>query len=187
MGGEKILLHVGCGEKKLEKIPLPFRNNEWREVRLDIDAGVLPDIEADIRDMPCVCDGFADAVYSSHNVEHLYAHEVSLSLLEFHRVLKQGGYAVVVCPDLQVVAELVAQGKLCDPIYSSPAGPVAPLDILYGFRPSLERGNMFMAHRTGFTANTLGEAMSSAGFANIGLKRRGHPYYDLCAEGYKSR
>jgi hypothetical protein len=46
-------------------------------------------------------------------------------------------------------------------------GPIAPLDILYGHRPSLASGNTFMAHRTGFTADTLGAALIKAGFAAV--------------------
>jgi hypothetical protein len=39
--------------------------------------------------------------------------------------------------------------------YTAPAGPIAPLDILYGHRASMARGNLFMAHRCGFTQKVL--------------------------------
>ena len=84
-----------------------------------------------------------DAVWSSHNVEHLYPHEVPVALAEFRRVLKPEGFAIVTCPDLQAVAELVAQDKLTQPAYQSPSGPISPLDILYGHRPALALGNLF--------------------------------------------
>jgi hypothetical protein len=69
------------------------------------------------------------------------------------------------------VAALIAQGKLEEVAYVSPAGPIAPLDICYGFRAAIERGNTFMAHRTGFTAQTLGQKLHAAGFAEIQLER----------------
>lgn len=176
-------LHVGSGPKNPKKVPAAFQGPQWLEVRLDINPEVAPDIVGDIRDMSAVESARFDAVYSSHNLEHLYAHEVPLALAEFFRVLKPGGLTLVACPDLQAVAEHIAQGNLTQPLYTSPAGPIAPLDILYGHRPSLARGNLYMAHRTGFIAGTLAQALREAGFADIAVRRRGGPYFDLSAQG----
>jgi len=178
-------LHVGSGPKNPKKIPAAFQGPQWREIRLDIDPAVAPDIVGDIKDMPAVETARFDALYSSHNLEHLLPHEVPLALAEFFRVLKPGGQALVTCPDLQAVAAHIAQGNLTQPIYSSPAGPIAPIDILFGHRPSLARGNLFMAHRTGFIASTLGQAMLDAGFVDIKVKRRAAPHYDLWALGQR--
>jgi SAM-dependent methyltransferase len=167
------VLHVGCGAYAPTKLPTVFLDEGWREVRLDIDPGVSPDIVASITDMAGVAAGSYDAVYSSHNLEHLYPHEVPLALREFRRVLKPDGFALVALPDLQSVAQLVAEGRLEDPAYISPLGPIAPLDILYGFRPSLAQGNLYMAHRTGFTGRTLSQALLAAGFAGTLVQR--HP------------
>ena len=71
------------------------------------------------------------------------------------------------------MAELVAQDKLEDTAYVSPAGPIAPIDILYGLRTSMSKGNLYMAHRTGFTAKTLSTAFLKAGFAQITVQRDG--------------
>jgi hypothetical protein len=35
-------------------------------------------------------------------------------------------------PDLQKAAAYIAQGKLEEPIYQSPAGPISALDICFG-------------------------------------------------------
>jgi len=178
-----VFLHVGSGPKNPKKIPAAFQGPQWREVRLDIDPAVAPDLVGDIRAMPAAQTARFDAVYSSHNLEHLHPHEVPLALAEFFRVLKPGGQALVTCPDLQSVAAHIAQGNLTEPLYQSPAGPIAPLDILYGHRPSLARGNLFMAHCTGFIAKTLAQAMAEAGFADIQVQRRGAPHFDLWALG----
>lgn len=159
------VLHVGCGVDARGKLPPVFRGAEWREIRLDIDPEVLPDFVATITDMGVIADEAVDAVYSSHNLEHLYPHEVPLALREMHRVLKPSGFAFIKLPDLQEVARYVAEGLLEDPLYESPVGPIAPLDVLFGHRPSLAAGNVFMAHRTGFTRDTLGAALIKAGFA----------------------
>ena len=65
--------------------------------------------------------------------------------------------------------------------YTSPAGPITPLDILYGYRPPMARGNLFMAHRCGFTEKVLIGTLQQAGFQRVASKRRPHPFYDLWA------
>jgi ubiquinone/menaquinone biosynthesis C-methylase UbiE len=116
-------------------------------------------------------NGHVDAVFSSHNIEHLYPHEVPVALSEFKRVLADDGFTVITCPDLQSVCELVAQDKLMEPAYVSSAGPIAPIDILFGHRPAMARGNLFMAHRTGFTQSSIKAALLSAGFASVATAR----------------
>ena len=49
----------------------------------------------------------------------------------------------------------MAEGKLTDAAYVSPAGPIAPIDVLFGYRPQLAIGNLYMAHHCGFTEKAL--------------------------------
>lgn len=182
----RTLLHVGCGAKRKEQTTRGFNSPEWRELRLDIDAAAQPDLVASMLDMPVVADESVDAIFSSHNLEHLYAHEVPLALKEFWRVLKPEGFAVITCPDVQSVAELVAADKLLQPCYTSPAGPIAPIDILWGHRASLARGNHYMAHKVGFTQRVLIAALQQAGFATVAALRRQAPHFDLWAIASKS-
>jgi SAM-dependent methyltransferase len=178
------VLHVGCGAYNRAKLP-PVFDVGWHEIRLDIDPDVHPDFVANITDMRAIADSAADAVYSSHNIEHLYPHEVSLALREMRRVLKPNGFVLIKLPDLQEVARHVAEGGLEQPLYESPMGPIAPLDILFGHRPSLESGNAFMAHRTGFTSETLGSALIKAGFA-AAVVQRDAPSFCLTAIAFRS-
>jgi SAM-dependent methyltransferase len=165
------VLHVGCGAYAPEKLHPVFRKDDWHEVRLDIDHTVQPDIVASMTDMAPVADGSVDAVFSSHNLEHLYPNDVQVALKEFQRVLKSTGFALITLPDLQEVARLVATGNLAEPAYMSALGPIAPLDILYGYRPALAAGNLFMAHHTGFTGQMLMNALTDAGFAAVTVQR----------------
>jgi SAM-dependent methyltransferase len=179
------VLHVGCGGADPAKLPAAFfPAGSWREIRLDIDAAVAPDIVASITDMAVVAAGSVDAVWSAHNLEHLAAHEVPLALAEFHRVLAPGGFVLVTMPDLQQVAALVAEGRLEDPAYLSAMGPIAPLDMLYGFRPALALGNAFMGHRTGFVATTLARHLAGAGFQSVNVQRDGQ--FALWGSGVKA-
>ncbi len=110
-----------------------------------------------------------------------------MALAEFCRVLKDDGFAVITCPDLQSVCALVAQDKLTEPAYTAPAGPITPLDILYGHRPQLANGNLFMAHRCGFTRRVLDGTLRASGFQTVASMARGRaPYFDLWALASKS-
>ncbi len=179
----KLFLHVGCGPKRKDRTTPGFNSLEWREIRLDIDESVSPDIVGTMTDMTNVTDGSVNAVYSSHNIEHLYPHEVPTALAEFRRVLLPGGFVVITCPDLQSVCALIAEDKLTEAAYTSPAGPITPLDILYGHRVAMAKGNLYMAHRCGFTQKVLVGTMAAAGFASVASKKRGSPFFDLWVIG----
>lgn len=169
----RTVLHVGCGHRRNgARLPAALQLPPWREIRLDIDPANEPDIVGSMLLMPAVADCSVDAVYSAHNIEHVYPHEVPQVLGEFRRVLKPDGYLVLTCPDLQTVCTLVAQDRLKDVAYQSPAGPITPLDILYGHGADLARGNHFMAHKGGFTLTTLVDALEAAGFPTVAGKRR---------------
>ncbi len=176
---KKKVLHVGCG---FGKIHPNFQTPEWEEVRLDIDPDVKPDIVASITDMSIVEDNSFDALYSSHNLEHLFAHDVPKALNEFYRVLNEGGIVGITLPDVQRVAYHVAKGKLETPLYTSPAGPISAIDILWGLRTSIAKGQVYMAHRTGFTAWTLANKLKEAGFVKVNVKQDD---LNLWARGFK--
>ena len=110
----RTFLHVGCGPVKKENTTSEFAKDCWDEIRFDIDPIVKPDLIGTITDMTEVENSSVDAVYSSHNIEHLYAHEVPKALMEFKRVLKTDGFCVITCPDLQEVARLVADRSVAD-------------------------------------------------------------------------
>ncbi|WDP89773.1 MAG: methyltransferase domain-containing protein [Desulfobacter sp.] len=178
----KTVLHVGCGPRQSGILHPSFGKSDWKEIRLDINPDVEPDIVASITHMDSVENSKMDAIYSSHNLEHLYPHEVDLCLKEFLRVLKSDGFALIAVPNLKHVAKLIAEDKLEVPAYQSPAGPIFPLDMVYGFRPAIAAGNTYMAHKTGFTPKSLGQALIDAGFAwakwaediNFGLWIKGY-------------
>lgn len=173
-------LHVGCGPSTQQNTTPGFRRPEWQELRYDIDPTWKPDFLGSMTDMGSVATASVDALYSSHNIEHLYAHEVPVALGEFRRVLKDDGFVVITCPDLQSVCALVAEDKLEDPAYMSSMGPITPVDILYGHRDSMAKGNLYMAHRYGFTLKTLRNAFSFAGFSSFAGFRQ-MPGYALWA------
>jgi SAM-dependent methyltransferase len=159
----KTLLHVGCGN--LNKSNLKgFDNENWKEVRLDINQDVNPDIVTTLTDLSMVDTGTFDAIYSAYNIDHIYPHEVPKTLKEFYRVLNQDGIVVIRCPDIQRVCEYVAEDKLLDVLYESPSGPISAIDILFGNRKSIAQGNPYMAKKGGFTYSVLNTVFGEAGF-----------------------
>ena len=159
----KTLLHVGCGPEDKSDLK-GFDNDDWKEIRLDIDEDVNPDIVGTLTEMKLVETASVDAVYSAYNIDHIYAHEVPIALGEFYRVLKDDGLVIIKCPDLQSVAEAVVQDKLLDTLYVSPIGPISAIDIMYGNRQEISDGNKYMEKKVGFTYTALDRSFFEAGF-----------------------
>lgn len=169
--GAKVVLHVGCGPPDHKSLHESFRGPGWHEVRLDVDPGVKPDIIGSMTDMSAVPSASVDAIWSHHNIEHVFAHEVPLVMGEFFRVLRPGGEVLVATPDLQSVAQAIAAGRLEETLYRSEAGDISALDVVYGLRSDIETGREYMAHRTGYTTRTLARKLTQAGFANVQVAR----------------
>lgn len=175
----RIVLDVGCGQPSPLKLHPAFRRPGWREIRLDVSPDVAPDLLADMTDMRAVVpDASVDAVWSSHNLEHLEAHRVPVALAEFARVLRPDGFALVTCPDLEAIARFLASNDADAVAYSSPSGPITAIDMLWGHGASLAAGAGAMAHRTGFTRHRLGRLALAAGFGEVHAAVRG---FDLWA------
>lgn len=164
------LLHVGCGAANPARLPTLFAQG-WQEIRVDLDAVVKPHILCSIAHLACIRDQAVDAIYSSHNLEHLYDHEVSQALGGFHRVLANTGFAIITLPDLQQIAAWIVNDHLETTAYQSKIGPITPIDMLYGHRGMIAKGNKLMAHNTGFTATRLKALLWQAGFADVRVRQ----------------
>jgi SAM-dependent methyltransferase len=165
--GARLVLHVGCGPPDHYTLHESFRGPAWHELRLDVDPGVRPDVVASITDMSPVSEASVDAVFSHHNIEHVFAHEVPLALAEFFRVLRPGGEVLIATPDLQSLGSALAAGRLEETLYRAEVGEISALDVVYGLRSDIEGGREYMAHRTGFTARTLARRLNQAGFVKV--------------------
>ena len=80
----KTLLNVGCGYTNISQLK-SFNRVTWKEIRLELDIKVKPDVVGTLTDMSLIETG--NAIYSSYNLDHIYAHEVPIALKEFYRVL----------------------------------------------------------------------------------------------------
>jgi len=168
-GRQKTLVNVGCGPSILVTRTSLFQ--DWRQLRVDIEESVQPDIIANLTDLSPIDSGSMDALWSSHCVEHLYQSQVPGALQEFHRVLSDDGFAVILVPDLQAVAERIVADKFDEPIYNSGMGPVSAHDMFYGFGPAIAAGQTSMAHRCGFTPTILVNLLNTTSFAEFAIRR----------------
>ncbi|WP_420403287.1 class I SAM-dependent methyltransferase [Nisaea sp.] len=170
----KTLLHVGCGRQSTETLPRFDFENEWREVRVDIDPSVEPDVIDDIATLSKIPDGSATMVFSKHNIEHLETHAVPQCLANLHRVLEERGFATIRTPDLEGICRRVIKHGPERPLYRADVygekHDIMALDMLFGATWEIARGNRFMAHRTAFTKRTLYSKLREAGFEGVEVR-----------------
>jgi SAM-dependent methyltransferase len=166
------ILHVGCGARSPARLHEFFRRSPWNEIRCDIDPANQPEILASITDLRgSVDDASCDAIWASHIVEHLARHEVPQALSEFVRVLLPSGFALIRSPDIEAVAQFILDGRINDVIYTSSAGPITPLDMIYGHGAAIAQHRTAMRHGTALTQELLGEDLLAAGFSEVRTKR----------------
>lgn len=165
-----VFINAGCGVQNNSRVPAFF--HKWRQIRVDIDPDMMPDVVANIADLSVIPAGSIDAVWSCHSAEHLFAYEVPLAFAEFRRVLRKTGFACIIVPDLQAIADWIATDRLHETVYESPAGPVTAQDMLWGYSQAISRGNQAMAHHCGFTPTVFLQNLKHAGFAEILLRRK---------------
>lgn len=178
-------LHVGCGSKRKDKTTPVFSGNEWEEVTLDIDPKCTPDIIGSMTDLSMIEDNSYDAVYSSHNIEHLYIHETMIAVKEFKRILKDDGYVMLVCPDLiSTCKALIKDGPYKPLYYLDKDSWVSPIDILYGWRSALAREQFYMAHNSGFTEGSLRQLFFEAGFKKV-ISTTRERFFDINLMAFK--
>jgi SAM-dependent methyltransferase len=140
VGDRRRVLNAGAGPRSQNSLHAIFKNADWREVRLDINPATAPDVVASITNMRAFfSEASFDAVWSSHSLEHLHAHEVPSALTELRHVLKADGFALITCPDLEAVAAALIDHGPDHGAYVSAIGPITPLDMLFGHSASVGR------------------------------------------------
>jgi len=88
-------------------------------------------------------------VYSSHFLEHLYLNDARKLFAEIYRVLKPGGAARIVVPDLDHIISLFNEGKT-----------VEALKYFYGE----DKVDEFTSHKYNYNFIVLKNELASAGF-----------------------
>lgn len=159
------VLNVGGGGSR----DLPSIYRGWEQTLLDVDPTVQPDIVCDAKKLGSLPAARYDAVFCSHTLEHFYQHEVPAVLGGFRHVLKPRGFAHVSVPDLGELFTAIVRDKrdIGETWYTCPGGPITFHDVLYGWGRQVAQGNVFYAHRTGFTQKSLAKSLRAAKFASV--------------------
>ena len=159
-----IVLNVGGGASR----HLPPSYRDWKQELLDIDPAVHPDIVCDAKEMHTIKKKY-DAVYCSHTLEHFYRHDVPRVLSGFLHVLNDKGFAHISVPDITSLMECMLKGHqdIEETWYVSPGGAISFHDVLYGWNKAMSGGNLYYAHKCGFTEKSLTKALRAAGFKKV--------------------
>ncbi len=141
-----ILLNIGCG-------------GDIRSGYVNIDAFAEGDLKMDAG-----CLGFprnsVDGVYSSHVLEHLSKHEIGDVLAEWNRVLKVTGTVEVIVPDFPWCLKQWLR-------LSERSRWDWALDTIFGLQ-----NHPGEFHKTGFSAERLGQLLTEAGFRDVDISAR---------------
>ncbi len=161
----KRVLNVGGGGSRT----LPPLYRGWEQTLLDIDPAVHPDVCCDALQLATLPARQYDAVYCSHNLEHFYQHDVPTVLNGFAHVLKKTGFVHLAVPDVLALMHAVVEGKrdINETWYICSAGPIRFHDVLYGWGKVMSEGNLFYAHKCGFSEKSLTKYLKSAGFVSV--------------------
>jgi SAM-dependent methyltransferase len=157
------VLHVGCGTSRLPEAFGPVY-----ETRLDLNPAVKPDIVADMTELGDI--GPYSAIWCSHALEHLTPAEGHKALCEFRRVLNDGGYAIILVPNIEGIL------PTDDVLYVSDVGPINGHDLIYGYSGFIEAGIPHYLHKTGFIRRTLRAALERAGFRDVRVEIPEHKH-----------
>lgn len=134
----------------------------WEVVNLDVQdrrlatpggGSARPDVVADVREMPFADESF-DRVQLWDVLEHLDAAGGRRALREIRRVLRPEGILDVQVPNLVVVAQRFSVGELTFEDL---------LQLVYGQHLGADHGEPDY-HRFGYSAASLHEALSDAGY-----------------------
>ena len=103
-------------------------------------------------------DGFAEAIYACHVLEHVPPTDVSRVLATWHRVLTPGGTLSVSVPDLDRIVRIYTANW--EHFQTRPTTPW--IGLIYG-----GQSDPFDFHRTGFSLCWMTELLERAGFADV--------------------
>lgn len=181
----KRVLNVGGGQTKAQ---LDHKYIGMSQFILDIDPRVNPEICCDALDMATkIKRASFDAVFCAHNLEHYYHHHVPVVLSGMFYVLKSGGFVEIRVPDILAAIDRMKMldRDLEDALYVAPGGPIATIDVIYGWRQEIARSQQpWYAHKTAFTPKSLHKALATAGFINLEVYKC-PDIFELQIIGYK--
>jgi len=161
------LLNLGAGGHSAP----PDVLNGMVEVMVDIKPPA--DVVADIRALP-FADEYADAVYSSHVIEHFDERELVPMVREWRRVLKTGGRMHIKCPDIRSAAQFIGANGVDAVAYTTEDGiEVRGHDLIFGYVGYIADQGEPMRHKSALDIRKLAYVLNKAGFDNGTVTQNG--------------
>jgi SAM-dependent methyltransferase len=140
---------------------------------VSVDIRPPADVVADIRALP-FADEYADAVYSSHVIEHFDERELVPMVSEWRRVLKTGGRLHIKCPDIGSAAQFIGANGVDAIAYTTDEGiPIRGHDILFGYVGYIANQGEPMRHKSALDIRKLAHVLHQAGFDNGTVTQNG--------------
>jgi predicted SAM-dependent methyltransferase len=124
---------------------------------LDVYERPEVDFVGNASDLSQFADESIDAIYASHVLEHFFyglGYELSLTLLEWYRVLKVGGQLMISVPDLRTLAWLYSRPNL------DVQTRIHIMRMIFGGQT-----NEYDVHKVGFDFDILWMYLSDVGFS----------------------
>lgn len=180
--GKKRVLHIGLSSAVPGQLHKGFTADEWDCVRLDPDPNVKPDLRSNVTDLEGVEVGSFDAVWVPHVLQRLHPHDAASMLHKIFRAIKDECFVVLQVPDARTAATYVANNRPHDTVYTAPVGDITAMDMLYGYSKIIAKGAYHLAHRYGYTAESLANLLRDSGFCSITVRFEG---YDLFAVAHR--
>jgi predicted O-linked N-acetylglucosamine transferase (SPINDLY family) len=143
------------GSAASETLPL-FKTAAWRMT----EGGDIPHI-GNYRGKT------VNAIFLNQYLPCCFAHDVQKTLQRCLATLDDDGFLIATCPDLVTIAQHILSHGLTKPSYISEAGPITPLDMIFGHGQTIHDGQTALAHHTGFTQESLVAHLGEAGFKSV--------------------
>jgi SAM-dependent methyltransferase len=151
-----LMLNVGCGGRRIPGYK-----------GVDVVQRPAADIVAPCHQIP-LADSTVDEIMAIHLIEHMHPWEVPVALAEWHRLLKPHGRLVLELPDLKKCCANVLSGVM--------VGGKDPDQLgMWGLYGDPRGKDPYMAHKWGWTFDTLAPVVAAAGFGD--LKEKGTQYH----------
>lgn len=179
---KKIVASLGWSSALKGRLHPHFAPQTWHELRIDADMEVQADLAQHPYALPMIADGSVDGVHIGHVLHRYSFHDAMRVLQEAMRILKDGGVLIATVPDMQLAATFAAHDELEAAIYTSPAGAITALDMLFGFQKTIATGDTPRQHRSGYSLTSFGNFMRDCGLCNLSITRQA---YDLQGVGLK--
>lgn len=171
--GKPIRLHLGCGNKLLEDY-----------INCDYVAWNSKIIENDITKPLPLDNNTVDEILSVHVIEHIPHHLIISIFIEWHRILKPGGFVAVEWPDLLKTCQEIVNNPDCFWTNNDALVKRTLRSIYSDFTkyPSLE-----MVHKWGYSAESMTRIFKVIGYSRVETQTNlyGKTFVDSRVVAYK--